>query len=196
MRMIASVTPERLAAFRRAVAERPASAGAHQNLGTALLQLNRTAEAEQEFRCALAIDPDLPEALVNLGGILLNRWDFQGCLEVNRRAAGHRPDFVMAHYNQGLAQLYLRNAEEMARCFSRVLEVEPGHGGAHYHLAVGLLALDRVEESRFHLDLSVEAGFSPQPEFLKALEKVEGAIVPTIEIDESGKPGSRESKEE
>jgi tetratricopeptide (TPR) repeat protein len=160
--------------WRQAVAEEPASAASHHNFGTALWRAGRAAEAEQELRKALELRPHFPEALVNLGGILLARWDYRGSVEVNREAARIRPDLFIAHYNEGLGHLYLGAAEAMVACLRRALELDGRHPGAHYHLAVGLLALGQVTESHAHLDAALEGGFSPAPEFLRALAKAEG----------------------
>ena len=49
--------------------------------------------AEKAYRRALELDPDLVEAWVNLGGVLLLKWDFHGCLEANPRRSGGRTTF-------------------------------------------------------------------------------------------------------
>jgi Flp pilus assembly protein TadD len=167
---------------RREVAASPDSAVAHLNLGTSLLKIGLMAEAETALRRALELSPGLPEAQVNLGGILLARWDFRGCVELNRSAAAARPEFLQAHYNEGLGHLYLGAAQEMVGCFRRVLELDPAHAGGHYHLAVGLLALGDAAGAQHHCDVAVDLGHAPQPDFLKALEKARGGSVPVMEI--------------
>jgi tetratricopeptide (TPR) repeat protein len=164
--------------WRRAVAQDPASASSHHNLGTALWRSGYAAEAEQELGKALELRPDFPEALVNLGGILLARWDYRGCVEANRKAAKIRPDLFIAHFNQGLGHLYLGEAEAVVACLRRALELDDRRPAAHYYLAVGLLSLGRVTESHAHLDIALEGGFSPAPEFLKALARAEGGGSP------------------
>lgn len=171
---------ERVERCRQAVEADPSSAIAHANLGTALLLQERVGEAEKELRRSLELG-ELPEALVNLGGILLARWDFRGCVEVNKRAAAARPEFLLAHYNQGLGHLYLGESREVVSCFERVVALEPAHPGGNYYLAVGLLAEGDVKRSHAHLYVAVRGGFSPQPDFLKALEKAEQGP-PTLEI--------------
>jgi Flp pilus assembly protein TadD len=52
--------------YRRAIALAPRNALAHNNLGAALASQGRLAEAEAEFRRALELRPDLPEARANL----------------------------------------------------------------------------------------------------------------------------------
>jgi tetratricopeptide (TPR) repeat protein len=175
-----AAAPERIEHWRRAVEADPASAAAHFNLGNALLERGLLARAEGEFRRALELKPGFPEALVNLGGILLTRLDFRGCVEANRKARESRPELLMAHYGEGLGHLYLGEAESMVACFRRAVELDDRHAGSHYHLAVGLLAIGRVDESQAHLRAALEGGFSPAPEFLKALEKAKSGPVTTV----------------
>ncbi len=161
-----------LEACRLEVAADPASSRGHFRLGTALVQLGHAKQGEAELRRALELDPSCAPALVNLGGVLLARWDFHGCVEANRHAAALDPGLTLAHYNQGLGHLYLGQAAETADCFRRVLELDPQNAGAHYHLAVGLLALGDKAASREHLDAAVKLGFTPQPEFVRQFERL------------------------
>jgi len=177
----------RVARLRKVVAATPESARAHLDLGTALARSGALAEAEKELDRALDLEPEMPEALVNLGGVRLSRWDFRGCVEVNRRARERRPRMMHAHYNEGLGHLYLGEAVEMVECFRRVLDLDPGNPGGHYHLAVGLHAVGQTEEAKRHLAVAIELGFHPEPDFLKAIEKASGDAVPTLEI--GGSPG-------
>ncbi len=181
--------PERVERWRRAVEAEPASAAAHFNLGTALLERGLASRAEAEFRRALELRPGFPEALVNLGGIFLARLDFRGCVAANRKAAEQKPGLLLAHYGEGLGHLYLGQTDEMVRCFRRAVALDGRHAGSHYHLAVGLLALGQVTESRTHLEAALEGGFSPAPEFLRALAKAEGG-------DSSHPQGQRKGREQ
>jgi len=191
-----TAAPERVERWRRAVETDPASAAAHFNLGTALLKKGLATRAEGEFRRALELRPGFPEALVNLGGILLARLDFRGCVEANRKARESKPDLLMAHYGEGLGHLYLGEADAVVACFTRAVELDGRHAGSHYHLAVGLLAVGRIEESQAHLCTALEGGFSPAPEFLKALEKAQGGPVATLTVNEkAGAPAPGEGRD-
>lgn len=183
-----AAVPERVEHWRQAVEADPASAAARFNLGTAFLERGLTMRAEAEFRRALELRPGFPEALVNIGGILLARLDFCGCVEANQKAREIRPDLLLAHYGEGLGHLYLGEAEAMLACFRRAVELDGRHAGSHYYLAVGLLALGQVAESQAHLEAALEGGFSPAPEFLKALEKAKGGPDPVLKVN--GKAGS------
>ena len=178
--------PVKIDALQKAASENPDSAAAHMRLGTAWLKAGAAKKAEAALRRAVEIDPKYDEAWVNLGGIMLGSWDFAGCVEVNRKVAARNPDFLLAHFNEGLGHLYLREAKEMIVCMRRVLEIDPDHAAGHYHLAVGLLEIGEVEEARSALGRAVELGHSPAPEFLKALERK----------DKNAGPGSENKRSE
>ena len=164
---------QRISALEQEARENPDSAEAQLRLGTALLHAGAISRAETALRRAVELDESSDAALINLGGVLLAKWDFAGCLEVNRKVTERSPELLQAHYNLGLGHLYLKQAEEMVACFRRVVEIDPDHAGGQYHLAVGLLEIGEVEQAREALDRAVSLGHSPAPEFLKALEKHE-----------------------
>jgi tetratricopeptide (TPR) repeat protein len=150
-----------------------------------------TQKAEKEIRRAVELKPDFPEAWSNLGGVFLSRWDFAGCIDANRKALELDPELVQAHFNMGLGCMYKGDTKEMLACFRRVLDIDPDNAGGHYHMAVGLHAEGHIEEAHRALAIAVARGYTPQPEFLKALESHGGADGPvhTMEFD----PGSKES---
>jgi tetratricopeptide (TPR) repeat protein len=157
----------------RQVEAHPKSAAAHFNLGLAYTHRGQVDRAERAYRDALAIDPDLIEAWVNLGGVLMLKWDFQGSMEANREALKRNDELVLAHYNLGQACLYLGDADGVVRSSRRVIELDPDHAAGHYFLAVGLLANKRVEEAHRALNRAKALGHSPQPDFLRALNQAE-----------------------
>jgi len=158
------------------VQKHPGSAVAHFNLGLAYTKQGFVNRAEEAYRKALEIDPDLVEAWVNLGGSLLLKWDFQGSLEANREAVKRRDDLLLAHYNMGQAHLYLGDAKGLLSCCRRVIELDAEHAAGHYYLAVALLALDRVQEAREALGRAMALGHRPTPEFLRGLERVQKEV--------------------
>jgi tetratricopeptide (TPR) repeat protein len=152
------------------VRENPESAAAHYNLGLAYTQRGRPDRAEKHYRKALELEPDLVEAWVNLGGVLLFKWDFPGCVAANEEALKRQDDLLLAHYNIGQACLYLADTEGVLRSFRRVVDLDPGHAAGHYFLAVGLLAAGRVPEAVEEMARAKALGHSPAPEFLRALK--------------------------
>jgi Flp pilus assembly protein TadD len=129
--------------------------------------------AEHEYRAAVAIEPDLVEAWVNLGGTLLLKWDFEGAALALHEAVTRRPGLVEAHFNLGQAQLYRGDAGALVSCCRRVLELQPQHAAGHYFLAVGLLAIGDVVGARRSASHATTLGHRPMPEFLRRLEQAE-----------------------
>ena len=155
------------------VEEHPDRASAHYNLALAYTVAGRVKQAEASYLKALELDPTLVQAWVNLGGVLNLKWDFEGSLKANREALDRQDDLVLAHYNTGQACLYLGDAEGLVRSSRRVVELDPNHAAGCYSLAVGPLALGRVEEARTEVGRARFLGHSPAPEFLRALTNAE-----------------------
>lgn len=189
---------QRIERCRQEIAEHPERASAHHNLGLAMTVSGRVKEAEAAYLRAVELEPTLVQAWVNLGGIRMMRWDFQGVLEANQRAAEIQDDLVEVHFNMGQAYLYLKRPEDLLRCNLKVLELDREHGQAHYFAAVAYLALDNLGAAERHLGRAMELGHRPTQDFLKALEKAQQSKVRTIQpnvIEISGAHGP-ENKEE
>jgi tetratricopeptide (TPR) repeat protein len=163
----------RLEELKQRAEERPGSAAAQFNLGLALGQRGLVDRAEKAYCKAVELDPDLVEAWVNLGGVRLLKWDFQGCLEANAEAVKRQADLLAAHFNMGQACLYLGDGPGLVRCARRVLELDKAHAAGQYFLAVGLLATGDVAGARAALTRAMALGHRPLAEFLRALDKAE-----------------------
>ena len=164
-------TKEQLDQLRAEVELNPDSAKAHMRLGLSFYRAGLSDDAEKSLRRALELEPKLHEAWVNLGGVFFSRWNFKGCLEATQQALTINPESIPALYNQGLAYLYLKQADEMVECFRRLVILDPDNAGGHYHLAVGLNAQGLALEAKESLDRAERLGFSPEPEFLKDIDK-------------------------
>lgn len=190
---------DRLQRCLQAVEEHPELAASHFNLGLAYTTSGRVQLAEEAYLEAVKIDPGMLQAWVNLGGVRLMRWDFDGCLEANQRAAAIDSECVEAHFNMGQAYLYKNEPERLLECNRRVLELDRDHPAAHYFSAVAALALEDLGLTERHLARAMELGHSPPPEFMKAMEKAHVAKareenVKLIEI--TGASGPDNPKEE
>ena len=185
----------RLERCQRAVDEAPDRAANHYNLGLALTVSGRVRQAETAYQKAVALDPELVQAWVNLGGVRMMRWDFDGCLEANRRAVEVDPECTQAHFNMGQAYLYKNEPEKLLECNRRVIELDRDHAAAHYFSAVASLALGNLPAAERHLGRAVELGHTPPPDFVKAMEKAQlertrQSRVTMIEITGASDPGS------
>jgi tetratricopeptide (TPR) repeat protein len=80
----------------------PQDAGAHFNLGIALGALSSDREIE-EYRRALAIDPDLVSAYLNLGAAYYAKARYEDAIEMYRRGIQANPLVASLHYSLAIA---------------------------------------------------------------------------------------------
>jgi tetratricopeptide (TPR) repeat protein len=164
---------ERLERCLNDVEENPSKASAHYNLALAYTVSARVADAEEAYLKAVELDPTMVQAWVNLGGVRMMRWDFEGCLKANQEAVGLRDDLTQVHFNMGQAYLYLNDPENLLECNKRVLELERDHPAGHYYSAVAHLALDDHGAAERHLARAIELGHAPTQDFVKAMERAQ-----------------------
>ncbi len=93
---------EIVAAYQRALALDPASAGAAVNLGTVFFHLHRWEEAEQAYRRALEIDETYALAHFDLGNLFDERGDPERAESHYHTALKINPNYADAHYNLAL----------------------------------------------------------------------------------------------
>ena len=96
-----------MASFRRVLALRPDLAEAHNNLGVALNDQGKLAEAVACFRRALAVKPDSAEAHNNLGNALKDQGKIEEAIASYRRALSLQPELTRAHSNLLFSLNYL-----------------------------------------------------------------------------------------
>jgi tetratricopeptide (TPR) repeat protein len=109
-------------ALRRAVEAAPTSAAAHGNLAVALRKKGDAAEAEKEYRQALAIDADSPQALAGLGALFLASAKPAEAVEPLKRAAAHELQ------NVGVLVALVRAQRESGDAAGAVATVEAARG--------------------------------------------------------------------
>jgi tetratricopeptide (TPR) repeat protein len=75
----------------------------HLSTGISAQQRGDLKTAVEEYRKALAIQPELPEARANLGAALAASGDFDAAIEEDKRALPHAPDKISVRMNLALA---------------------------------------------------------------------------------------------
>jgi tetratricopeptide (TPR) repeat protein len=135
-----AVLEERVGHLRAAVAARPQSAPAHNNLGVALYDKKDLEGAIASYRQALKLDPKHARADNNLGNALKDKGDVKGAMACYRKALALDPKYALAHYNLGTALYAKKDLEGAIACFHRALALEPKLAWAHNGLGVALQA--------------------------------------------------------
>jgi tetratricopeptide (TPR) repeat protein len=158
-RVLASVRPEALSQDTRAVYERAAAdfvaaqrANADRpesltNLGTFFAARRRVADAEREFRAALALDRAFVPAYVNLADLYRveqREPDVRGVLEEGLKAV---PDDAALHYALGLALVRAQRPAEALTHLERAAARAPDNPRFVYTYAVGLHSAGRPREA-------------------------------------------------
>jgi tetratricopeptide (TPR) repeat protein len=116
--------PRRVPAGGRAA---PGFADAHVDIASILRERRELEEAERSLRTALALKPDFPEALFELGNVHKGGGDWRAAVEAFRSAASLAPDFGRARWAAAVSQIPViddvdTDYEERTRAFARELE--------------------------------------------------------------------------
>jgi len=91
--------------------------------------------ARAAYARALALDPGLVDARVNLGRLAHEAGDVAEALRLYREALERAPDDPVVHFNLALALEDSESAEEAAAHYERALALDPDFADAHYNLA-------------------------------------------------------------
>jgi len=132
--------------FKEALSFKPAAVGVHYGLGIAYARASRYAEAAQEFKAELQVNPDDSLALWRLGEIALHT-NPQEAERYLRQSVSLNPDFPQAVLAYGRALLRTGETEKAVEQFQRVVKIAPEEDTVHYLLANAYRKLDRRAES-------------------------------------------------
>jgi len=105
----------------------PQFAAAWNELGTTAYLTERYAEAEGYFRKALENDPGSFQAIVNLGGVLLNLKRPDEALKYNTFALGDRPKDALANTQMGLNYYFLGDFDAAIPYLREAKSRDPAH---------------------------------------------------------------------
>ena len=112
------------------------------NLGSALKDQGHVAQAIENYRHALRINPDHAVARNNLGIALQDQGELAESIECFRQALHGNPGFADAHFYLGTALFEQGQIDEAVDCFRQALQIDPNHAEAHNNLGNALSRLD------------------------------------------------------
>lgn len=133
------------------------NAVAHYQLGLALYEQGRLAEAVTQLEETVRVDPASRMAHNSLGSTLFAQGKVDEAVGHFRRALEIGPDDAVAHYNLATARLRQGQLDEAIQHFRRALEAAPGYGPAHRNLATALAIQGRPDEAVEHLRDAIRA---------------------------------------
>jgi len=137
------------------VAQAPNNYRAHNNLGRALAQDGRTAEAIGHYQKALEINPEYAETNFNFGMLLVQLGQGEAAVPLLKQVLAVRPSDLEAHLNLGVALAQQNRVDEAIGHYQKVLEIDPRFAPAHNNLGNMLLRLGRVDRAVLHYQAAV-----------------------------------------
>jgi tetratricopeptide (TPR) repeat protein len=102
------------------------------------------------YRQALAVDPSLVPALINLANIHYARDESAEAQALYERAIALEPDVFEAHFNLGNILHDLGRYADAQSCYRQALVLNPGYANAHFYLAVALEKSGQSNDARAH----------------------------------------------
>jgi tetratricopeptide (TPR) repeat protein/tRNA A-37 threonylcarbamoyl transferase component Bud32 len=133
--------------YQAALALRPQAPVVCNNLGVALRDHGKLAQAEATFRKVIELNPDYAEAYNNLGVALKEQGKAAQAEAAYRQALKHKYGYPTAHRNLGIALFDLGRPDEAMAEFQEALQLDPNDGAAHHNLGVALWHKGRLEEA-------------------------------------------------
>ena len=137
----AAITP-----LQKIIMERPDIAYAHFQLGYAYTALKKTEEARKEYEQAIALDPKMSEAFLNLGILLIEKEPGSAVAPLKKAVdllpAQSRPRFLL-----GLAQERTGDVPAAVESYESALRLDPSDGETVLHLGALYVKLQRYPEA-------------------------------------------------
>lgn len=97
--------------------------------GDAVYKLGKNAEAEEYYRSALRLIPDIPSLLNRIACTYYMREEYQNAIDYLEKAVNIQSDYCEAHHNLGNCYLRIaQNADELKKaekCYRRAYEIKP-----------------------------------------------------------------------
>jgi len=113
-----------------------------------LRALGRLDEAADQYRTAIALKPDFPQAHCNLSALLIERDLHGAALEHATRAVELMPELAEAHVNRGAALARARRSAEAEVALRRAVVMRPDNAQALSELGGVLAELGRLDEAK------------------------------------------------
>jgi tetratricopeptide (TPR) repeat protein len=127
----------------------------HLVLGAVMDRLKRTADAEGEWRAALAIDPESAIALESLSQDLINTKDYASVVALLDKTGSGRTRSPLQSLNLGIALAGMVRLEDAVRVLREGLNTAPDSLPIANELGIVLILLSRNEEAYAVFDMAL-----------------------------------------
>ncbi len=143
-----AILEEAIGCYRTALALRPATYAAYNNLGNVLSAKNEWDEAIAHYRKAIELDPKFAIAHYNLGNNLNHKKQWDPAVAAFRKAIELDPKFAPAHNNLGDALRAKNQLDEAIGEYKKAIDLDPKLGFAHNSLGALLKAKNQLARPR------------------------------------------------
>lgn len=136
-----------LTCFRKALALDPSIKKAHDDAGSALLRLDRPAEAIPELQAELKMNPDDPDVQYRLAYALLQTSQPDRAVPLLRDIVSGHPNHARARYDLGRELLRDGKTDEAIQNLEAAANLDPDRDYIHYQLQAAYRKAGRAEDA-------------------------------------------------
>ncbi|HEX4945844.1 MAG TPA: tetratricopeptide repeat protein [Blastocatellia bacterium] len=133
-----------------ALAELNASATIHLKRGVELGEEGKLAEAIAEHERALAVNPRLTQAQINLIQLYGRAGQPEKAEQQYRTLIAVNPNLAESHYNYGVLLTGLGRLDESKQAFQRSLTLNPHHAESHHNYGILIEREGKLDEAAAH----------------------------------------------
>ena len=94
--------------------------------------------AINNYKKALKINPDYPDAYNNMGNALKDKGDLEAAIESYKQALKIKPDYAEAYYNMGIALKGKGDLEAAIESYKQALKIKPDYAEAYNNMGSAL----------------------------------------------------------
>jgi len=144
----------------------PDSGRAHQLMGDSYQAAGELEKAQEEYRAALASQPDLRDAALELAEISRTQGRFEEALKLYLQILERTPRHFPSLYGAGLCYQALQDDDHSYEFFARAADADPGDAASRYALGAALMrrqepakAIEALQAA-VRLDPSLQGAYS------------------------------------
>jgi tetratricopeptide (TPR) repeat protein len=155
----------------------------HNNLGNAYSKKGLTAEAIEEYKEAMRLNPNYAKANNNLGFAYYNQGRTDEAIDEFKSAIRLKPNFALAHNNLGLAYYNQGRIDEAIEEFKSATRLKPNFALAHNNLGLTYDSQGLTDEAirEFKEAISLKPGFAEAHNNLGTVYARQGSMDEAIE---------------
>jgi len=154
---------------------------AYNNLGFYLSGLGKTAEAMENYRMSLKINPAYEDALNNMGYALAGQKKYLEAIPLYEAALRVRPNHAEVHNNLGNALSETGKIDEAIQHYLIALKQNPDHADAHNNLGIALAMKGKLDEAIAHFQAAIRSN----PKYASAHSNLGNAYAVQHKLDEA-----------